>query len=128
MDMGVDGAVPSTTAKKIVLQDAGGDMARAQEAWTAAGLPGTGPVSVEQLEQARAAARQAGSGASARLQADNSKRRGPRTGGGPASSGKLITARSAHETRTPASSRGVVVRAGSGRIGPDRIDPVRPGP
>jgi hypothetical protein len=49
--------VPSTTAKKIVLQEAGGDTARAQEAWTAAGLPGTGPVSVDQLEQARAAAR-----------------------------------------------------------------------
>jgi hypothetical protein len=60
MDMGMDGAVPGTTAKKIVLQEAGGDTARAQEAWTAAGLPGTGPVSVDQLEQARAAARQAG--------------------------------------------------------------------
>ena len=57
MDMGADGAVPSTTAKKIVLQEAGGDTARAQEAWTAAGLPGTGPVSVDQLEQARTAAR-----------------------------------------------------------------------
>ncbi len=58
MDLGVDGAVPNTTAKKIVLQEAGGDMARAQEAWAAAGLPGTGPISVGQLEQARAAARQ----------------------------------------------------------------------
>ena len=57
MDLGVDGAVPNTTAKKIVLQEAGGDMARAQEAWAAAGLPGTGPISVGQLEQARAAAR-----------------------------------------------------------------------
>jgi hypothetical protein len=52
--------VPSTTAKKMVLQEAGGDTARAQEAWAAAGLPGTGPVAVDQLEQARAAARTAG--------------------------------------------------------------------
>jgi hypothetical protein len=59
MDMGADGTVPSTTAKKIVLEEAGGDPARAQEAWTAAGLPGTGPVSVEQLEQARTVARKA---------------------------------------------------------------------
>jgi hypothetical protein len=42
MDMGVNGAVPSTTAKKIVLQEAAGDTARAQQAWTAADLPGTG--------------------------------------------------------------------------------------
>jgi hypothetical protein len=52
--------VPNTAAKKIVLQEAGGDTARAQDAWAAAGLPGTGPVSVDQLEQARAAARKAG--------------------------------------------------------------------
>ena len=61
MDLGADGAVPNTTAKKMVLQEAGGDVARAQEAWQAAGLPGSGPVSAEQLEQARAAAREAGS-------------------------------------------------------------------
>jgi hypothetical protein len=60
MDMGVDGAVPNTTAKKIVLQEAGGDTARAQDAWAAAGLPGTGPVTVDQLEQARTTARTAG--------------------------------------------------------------------
>ena len=59
MDLGADGAVPSTTAKKIVLQEAGGDTARAQEAWLAAGLPGTGPISVDQMEHARAAARKA---------------------------------------------------------------------
>ena len=59
MDLGVDGAVPSTTAKKMVLQEAAGDVARAQQAWLAAGLPEAGPVSVEQLEQARAAAREA---------------------------------------------------------------------
>jgi len=59
MDLGADGAVPNTTAKKIVLQEAAGDMARAQEAWAAAGLPGTGPISVDQMEQARAAARMA---------------------------------------------------------------------
>jgi hypothetical protein len=60
MDLGVYAAVPNTTAKKMVLQEAGGDVARAQEAWVAAGLPGTGPISADQLEQARAAAREAG--------------------------------------------------------------------
>ena len=59
-DLGSDGAVPSATAKKIVLEEAGGDVARAQEAWTAAGLPGTGPVSVGQLEHARTAVRHPG--------------------------------------------------------------------
>ena len=59
MDLGAEAAVPSTTAKKMVLEEAGGDVARAQEAWAAAGLPGTGPVSADQLEHARAAARQA---------------------------------------------------------------------
>ncbi len=59
MDLGADGAVPNTTAKKMVLHEAGGDVARAQEAWQAAGLPGSGPVSAEQLEQARAVAREA---------------------------------------------------------------------
>jgi len=59
MDLGADGDVPNTTAKKMVLEEAGGDVARAQAAWTAAGLPGSGPVSVGQLEQARAAARAA---------------------------------------------------------------------
>jgi hypothetical protein len=59
-DLGADGAVPSTTAKKIVLQEAGGDVARAQEAWTTVGLPAAGPISVDQLEQVRAAAREAG--------------------------------------------------------------------
>ena len=60
MDLGVDGAVPNTTAKKMVLQEAGGDVARAQQAWLAARLPETGPVSVDQLEQARAAVRESG--------------------------------------------------------------------
>ena len=60
MDLGVDGAVPNTTAKKMVLQEANGDVARAQQAWTVAGLTGNGPVSVDQLEQARMAAREAG--------------------------------------------------------------------
>ena len=60
MDLGVDGAVPNTAAKKMVLEEAGGDVARAQQAWTVAGLPGSGPVTVGQLEQARAAAREAG--------------------------------------------------------------------
>ena len=60
MDLGVEGTVPNATAKKMVLQEAGGDVARAQHAWTATGLPGTGLVSVDQLEQARVAAREAG--------------------------------------------------------------------
>jgi hypothetical protein len=60
MDLGAEAAVPSTTAKKMVLQDAGGDVARAQEAWTAEGLPATGSISADQLEKARAAAREAG--------------------------------------------------------------------
>ena len=53
MDLGVDAAVPGTAAKKMVLQEAGGDVARAQQAWTAAGLPGNGPVSVDQLASGR---------------------------------------------------------------------------
>lgn len=59
LDLGGEGAVPATTAKKIVLDDAGGDVARAQRAWQSAGLPPTGTVSVAELEQARSAARQA---------------------------------------------------------------------
>jgi hypothetical protein len=55
MDLGADGVVPSATAKKMVLQAAGGDVARAQDAWTAAGMPAAGPVPVDQLEQVRAA-------------------------------------------------------------------------
>ena len=57
MDLGVDGAVPNTAAKKMVLQEAGGDVSRAQQAWTATVLPEVGPVSIDQLEQAREAAR-----------------------------------------------------------------------
>ncbi|MGP7999408.1 MAG: hypothetical protein ACLPKI_19145 [Streptosporangiaceae bacterium] len=57
MDLGGDGVVPGTMAKKMVLQEAGGDVARAQDAWLAAGLPEAGPVSVDQLEQARLAVR-----------------------------------------------------------------------
>jgi len=60
MDLGVDGAVPNTAAKKMVLQEAGGDVSRAHQAWTATGLPEAGPVSIDQLEQARGAAREAG--------------------------------------------------------------------
>jgi hypothetical protein len=60
MDLGLDGAVPNTAAKKMVLEEAGGDVARAQEAWTAAGLPVTGPVTVDQLEQARTAVSERG--------------------------------------------------------------------
>lgn len=60
MDLGGDGSVPNTTAKKMILNDVGGDVARAQEAWTAAGLPDSGPITVDQLEQARTAARDPG--------------------------------------------------------------------
>jgi hypothetical protein len=58
MDLGGEGTVPAVTAKKMVLQEAGGDVARAQQAWQAAGLPETGPVGVDQLERARGAARE----------------------------------------------------------------------
>jgi hypothetical protein len=59
MDLGGEGTVPAVTAKKMVLQEAGGDVARAQQAWQTAGLAETGPVGVDQLEQARGAAREA---------------------------------------------------------------------
>jgi hypothetical protein len=59
MDLGADGAVPNTAAKKMVLEEADGDVTRAQEAWRAAGLSATGPVSVEELEKVRAIAREA---------------------------------------------------------------------
>ena len=60
MDLGVDGAVPNTAAKQMVLQEAAGNVSRAQQVWTAAGLPEAGPVSIDQLEQAREAAREDG--------------------------------------------------------------------
>jgi len=44
----------------MVLQEAGGDVTRAQRAWQASGLPESGPVGVGQLEQARGAAREIG--------------------------------------------------------------------
>jgi len=59
LDLGGEGAVAATTAKRIVLEDAGGDVSRAQRAWQSAGLPSSGPVSVDELEQARRAARAA---------------------------------------------------------------------
>ena len=43
VDLGGDGAVPSATAKKMVLQEAGGDVARAQGAWTGPGAAGERP-------------------------------------------------------------------------------------
>lgn len=60
VDLGGDGAVPSATAKKMLLQEAGGDVARAQRAWQSSGLPERGPVGVDQMGQARGAAREAG--------------------------------------------------------------------
>jgi hypothetical protein len=53
MDLG-DGAIAVNLAKKILLDDAGGTVSRAQAAWAVAGLPDSGAVSVEQLQQARA--------------------------------------------------------------------------
>src|SRR6202050_2564741 len=44
MDLGGDGAGPHTAAKKMVLQEAAGDVSRAQQAWTAMGLAEAGPV------------------------------------------------------------------------------------
>lgn len=61
LDLGAEGTVPATTAKKMVLQAAAGDVARAQEAWSAAGMPPNGPVTVEQLEQVRGLLGQPGS-------------------------------------------------------------------
>ncbi|MEV5358601.1 hypothetical protein [Streptomyces sp. NPDC052693] len=53
MDLG-DGAIAVNLAKKILLDDAGGAVARAQAAWSEAGLPDSGAISVEQLQKARA--------------------------------------------------------------------------
>ncbi|MFF9778288.1 hypothetical protein ACF1HJ_32100 [Streptomyces sp. NPDC013978] len=53
MDLG-DGAIAVNLAKKILTDDAGGAIPRAQAAWADAGLPGAGAITVEQLEQVRA--------------------------------------------------------------------------
>ena len=53
VDLG-DGAISVNVAKKVLLDDAGGVVARAQGAWENAGLPGTGTVTVAQLEKADA--------------------------------------------------------------------------
>ncbi|MEV0957931.1 hypothetical protein AB0I97_19000 [Streptomyces sp. NPDC049951] len=53
VDLG-DGAISENMAKKILLDDAGGVVALAQDAWESAGLPDTGTVGVEQLQKARA--------------------------------------------------------------------------
>ncbi|MFF7046512.1 hypothetical protein ACIP4T_31950 [Streptomyces massasporeus] len=42
-------------AKKILTDNASGAVPRAQSAWAEAGLPDAGAITVEQLEQARAA-------------------------------------------------------------------------
>ncbi|MFI8265329.1 hypothetical protein [Streptomyces sp. NPDC085665] len=52
MDLG-DGDMSVNTAKKVLLDDAGGVVARAQAAWAAAGLPEAGTVTVEELQRAR---------------------------------------------------------------------------
>lgn len=54
MDLG-DGAISANVAKKVLLDAAGGAVPQAQAAWATAGLPETGTVTVEQLQQARAA-------------------------------------------------------------------------
>ena len=53
MDLG-DGAIAVNLAKKILTDDAGVVVPRAQVAWTEAGLPDSGAITVEQLERARA--------------------------------------------------------------------------
>ncbi|MGW2126862.1 hypothetical protein [Streptomyces sp. NPDC001758] len=53
MDLG-DGVIAVNLAKKILTEDAGGAIPHAQAAWTEAGLPDSGAVSLEQLQQARA--------------------------------------------------------------------------
>ncbi|MFV5995059.1 hypothetical protein ACNPQM_22045 [Streptomyces sp. NPDC056231] len=53
VDLG-DGAISVNVAKKVLLDEAGGVVARAQGAWESAGLPGAGTVTVAQLEKARA--------------------------------------------------------------------------
>ncbi|MFC9123264.1 hypothetical protein ACFTXO_26275 [Streptomyces sp. NPDC057067] len=53
VDLG-DGAISVNMAKKVLLDDVGGVVARAQGAWESAGLPDTGTVGVEQLQKARA--------------------------------------------------------------------------
>jgi hypothetical protein len=58
MDLG-DGAIAVPLAKKILLNDVGGAIPRAQAAWAQAGLPDTGSVTVGQLEEARAKLRSA---------------------------------------------------------------------
>lgn len=52
MDLG-DGAIAVNLAKKILTDAAGGVVPRAQAAWSEAGLPDSGAISVEQLERAR---------------------------------------------------------------------------
>ncbi|MDH6229383.1 hypothetical protein M2169_006439 [Streptomyces sp. MJP52] len=52
MDLG-EGALTVNLAKKILLDDTDGSVPRAQAAWTAAGLPETGSITVEQLQRAR---------------------------------------------------------------------------
>ncbi|MEH0564461.1 hypothetical protein QBA37_35420 [Streptomyces silvae] len=52
VDLG-DGAISVNMAKKVLLDDAAGVVARAQGAWESAGLPDIGTVSVEQLQKAR---------------------------------------------------------------------------
>ncbi|MFE1206930.1 hypothetical protein ACFW5V_35175 [Streptomyces sp. NPDC058762] len=43
-----------TLAQKVLLDDAGGAVRRAQAGWAQAGLPDPGAVTVEQLERTRA--------------------------------------------------------------------------
>ncbi|WP_369199022.1 hypothetical protein [Streptomyces djakartensis] len=50
-----DGAIAVNLVKKILLDDAGGAVVRAQAAWSEAGLPDSGAISMEQLQTAHAA-------------------------------------------------------------------------
>ncbi|WP_225637421.1 hypothetical protein [Streptomyces solaniscabiei] len=53
MDLG-DRAIAVNLAKKILTDDAGGVVPRAQAAWSESDLPDSGAITVEQLERARA--------------------------------------------------------------------------
>ena len=120
LDLGGEGAVPATTAKKIVLDDAGGDVARAQRAWQSAGLPPSGTVSVDELERARSAARA--------VDTDLITARSERLRARPAASASSeITARSLVNIHT---ARHLRASLGPGRIQTVRADSAsfRPGP
>jgi hypothetical protein len=56
MDLGSDGSVPGSMAKKMVIRAAGDDVEKARRAWEESGLPAGGPVSAGDVERAIGAA------------------------------------------------------------------------